>query len=146
MPEVSKLRSIGGAGGGSIGVEIRPQFRPFVPVLTYHAEGKALADRIRSIHTFSKKRGLRPITDFLDNRDVPDDDVDYDEWQAVRSDWHSPAEGLQAVRALIDAIQADPKIAKRWDDLEALLDDLQELARCLEGAAAHGARFRLEVE
>jgi len=131
-------------------VEIRPEFHPPIRGLVYQAEGKALADRIQSIHTFSRKRGIRPITDFLDNRDMPDDDVDPDESEAARSDWYSPTEGLQAVRALVQAIQSDSKIAQRWnkddpDAVETLLDDLEELARCLEVAAAREAQFRLEV-
>src|SRR6267378_857333 len=103
-------------------VEIQPQFNPPVPGLLYGAEGKALADCLRSIHSFAKKRGLRPITDFLDNRDMPEDDVDDEEWKAARSDWHPPTEGLQAVRALAEAIQADPKAAQRWnkEDPDAL--------------------------
>jgi hypothetical protein len=129
-----------------MGVEVRPEFRPRVPHLIYRAEGKALADYLRPIYKFSKKRGIRSITDFLDNRDHPDEDIDYDEWKAARSDWYAPAEGLQAIQVLVDAIQSDPKVARRWEDLETLLDDLQELARCLEGAASHGAQFRLDVE
>jgi hypothetical protein len=130
--------------------EIRPEFHPRVRGIVYQAEGKALADCIRGIHTFSKKRGLRPITDFLDNRDMPEEDVDDDEWKAARSDWYPPTEGLQAVRALVEAIQADPKAAQRWnkedpDAVETLVADLEELARCLEDAASHGVQFRLEI-
>ncbi len=128
-----------------MGVEIRPEFNPTVRGLFYQAEGKALADRIRSIHSFSKKHGIRPITDFLDNRDMPEDDIDEDEWQAARSDWYSPAEGLRAVRELIAAIKSDPKVAKRWGDMETLFDDLDDLARCLREATTHGVLFRLEV-
>ena len=133
-----------------MGLEIQPEFHPPVRGLVYQAEGKALADAIRSIHAFSKKRGIRPLTDFLDNRDMPEEDVDEDEWIATRSDWHSPAEGLQAVRALTEAIRADPKAAQRWnkedpDGLETLLDDLDELARCLEESASRGVQFRLGI-
>jgi hypothetical protein len=129
--------------------EIRPEFHPPVRGLVYQVEGKALADCVRRIHSFSRKQGLRPITDFLDNRDMPEEDDD-EAWKAARSDWYPPAEGLQAVRALVAAIQADPKAAQRWnkedpDGLEILLADLEELARCLEEAAAHGVQFRLEV-
>jgi hypothetical protein len=129
--------------------EIRPVFRPRVGGLVYEAEGKTLARQIRKIHAFSKKRELRPITDFLDNRDVPEDDFDDDEWQAARSDWHPPAEGVQAVRALLEAIRSDPKAAQRWnrddpDGLETLLSDLEDLARCLEAATSHGVQFRLD--
>jgi hypothetical protein len=51
---------------------------------------------------------------------------------------------------LAEAIRADPKAEQRWnkedpDGLETLLDDLDELARCLEQAAAKGAQFRLEI-
>lgn len=131
--------------------EIRPEFRPRIRGLVYKAEGKALADCIIRIHSFSKKRGLRPITDFLDNRDVPDDmDFMDDDWRAGRTDWHSPAEGLKAVKALIQAIEADPRASKRWneddpDGLETLMDDLQQLAACLEKAVPKGVQFRLDL-
>lgn len=131
-------------------VEIRPEFHPHVDGLVYQAEGNALADRIRTIHTFSKKRGIRPLTDFLDNRDMPEEDVDDDQWKMARSDWYPAAEGLQAVRVLLQAIQSDPKAAQRWnkedpDGLETLVSDLEELTRCLEGAACQDAQFRLTI-
>ena len=131
-------------------VEIRPVFQPKVPRLVYQAEGKALADCLLKIASFSKKNGLRPITDFLDNRDMPVDDFDEVEWEAARSDWHSTSEGLDAVRALVKAIQVNPKTAQRWnkedpDALETLRDDLEELARCLELASKQKVQFRLEV-
>ncbi len=120
-----------------MGVEIRPLFEPPVRGLLYQAEGKALADALRRIHTFSAKRGLRPITEFFGE----------DEDTTV---WHPAAEGLQAVRDLAAAIREDPKAQQRWnkedpDGLETLLDDLDELARCLELAAAKEAGFRLEI-
>jgi len=134
----------------SMSVEIRPEFHPLVSGLVYQAEGKVLANRIRTLYSFCKKRGIRPITDFLDNRDVPEGDVDDGEWRAARSDWYSPAEGVRAVRALIEAIRSDPKAARRWnkddpDGLETLLSDLAELARCLEDAASRGVQFRLAI-
>ncbi len=131
-------------------VELRPEFNPPVRGLVFQAEGKALADQLRRIHSFSTKRGLAPITDFLDNRDVNEDGVVDEEEHGPRSDWHAPAAGLQAVQALTAAMQADPKASQRWnkedpDGLETLLADLEELARCLEAAAAQGAQFRLDL-
>jgi hypothetical protein len=130
-------------------MEIRPEFQPAVPGLVYGAEGSALADRIRSIHTLSKKRGIRPLTDFLDNRDIGEDD-DPDAMAETRTDWYTPAEGLDAVRALIEVLQADPKIGQRWskedpDALETVLNDLEELVRCLEKAESRKAKFRLQI-
>jgi hypothetical protein len=133
-----------------MGVEIRPEFHPPVKGLVYQAEGKALADCIRSIHSFSKKRRLRPITDFLDHRDMPEDQDQWDQWKSMRADWHSPEDGLRAVRALAGAIQEDPHVAQRWnredpEGLEMLLDDIEELTRCLECAVTHGSQFRLDI-
>lgn len=121
-----------------MGVEVRPLFQPPVRGLLYQSEGKALADALRRIHTFSSKNGLRPITEFMGD--------DEDE-EAV---WYPSAEGVQAVRDLTAAIRADPKADQRWnkddpDGLETLLDDLDELARCLEQAAAKGSQFRLDI-
>lgn len=132
-----------------MGVEIRPEFHPPTGDIVFQAEGKVLADRIRSIHSYSKKRGITPITDFLDNRDMPEDE-DFDDWKATRTDWYSAADGLQAVRALMDAVRSDPQVAKRWnkedpDAVETLLNDLQELVRCLDVAKARGVQFRLDI-
>jgi hypothetical protein len=133
-----------------VSIEIRLEFQPPIRGIVYQAEGKALASRLRSIHSLSKKRGIPPITDFLVNRGVSEEDAESDEWKAARRDWHPPADGLQAVRALREAIQSDPQIARRWtkddpDAVETLLDDLDELARCLEAAARKGVQFRLDV-
>lgn len=121
-----------------MGVEIRPVFDPPVRGLLFQSEGKALADALRRIHTFSAKRGLRSITEFMGD---PEDET---------SDWHPAGEGVKVVRELANAIRTDPKAQQRWnkddpDGLETLLDDLEELARCLDQAAAKGAQFRLEV-
>jgi hypothetical protein len=121
-----------------MGVEIRPVFQPRISGLLYEAEGKAIADALRRIHTFSTKRGLRSITEFLADEDD------------ATAGWYSAADGLQAVRQLAEAIRADPKAEQRWnkedpDGLETLLDDLDDLVRCLEKAAAKDAKFRLEV-
>jgi hypothetical protein len=133
-----------------MGEEIRPEYHPPVRGLVYEAEGKALADQIRRIYRFSAKRGIRSITDFLDNRDMPEDDFNEDQWNAARGDWHAPSEGLQAIGSLLDAIRADPKAAKHWnkedpDGLETLLDDLEALANSLEKADARGVKFRLTL-
>ncbi len=77
---------------------------------------------------------------------MPDDaDFDFDEWQAHWTEWFSPAEGLQTVRGLLDAVRAVPPTGKRLKDAETVVHDLEELARCLEVAEEKGARFRLEV-
>ncbi|HJZ94775.1 MAG TPA: hypothetical protein VKE40_28170 [Gemmataceae bacterium] len=133
-----------------MGVEIYPEFNPPVRGLIYEAEGKAIADNVDRIEAFSKKRKIRPVTDFLDNRDMPDDVDDNEEWSATRTDWYPAAEGLHAVQSLAQAIRSDPKAAERWnmedpDGLETLLSDLDDLARCLGVAATRGAKFRLGV-
>ncbi len=86
-----------------MGVEVRPLFEPPIGGLLFEAEGKALADSLRRIHSFSGKRGLRPITDFVTAEDDP------------KASWHPAAEGLQAVRELAEAIRADPKAKQRWN-------------------------------
>lgn len=132
-----------------MGVEIRPIFQPPVRGLVYEAEGKVLAQQIQRLHTFCIKQGIRPITDFLPQDDM-DEDGDMPDVVPASSDWHSPADGVTAVRALRNAIAADPKAAERWnkrdpDGLETLLNDLDALASCLEAAATHGVQFRLDI-
>jgi hypothetical protein len=95
----------------------------------------------------AKERGVRPLSDFMDNReaDMEADDFDFDEFQAQWDEWFSPADGLAAVQGLLDAISADPQAQKHVKDLETVQHDLAELAGCLHKAMEQGARFRLEV-
>jgi hypothetical protein len=129
-------------------VDVHPEFSPPVRGLVFQAEGKSIIYNERRIRTFSKKRGIRPITDYFDNREMPDDVDDVDEWSETRTDWYPADEGLKAVQSLAQAIRSDPKAAERWnkedpDGLETLLSDLDELARCLREAAKRGGKFRL---
>ena len=131
-----------------MGVEVSPEFNPRVPELVQEAEGKTLAQNLLRIQSFSKKSGIRSITDFLDNRDLPDDVDDFESWAESRTDWYTADEGLQAVESLLKAIRSDAKAAQRWnkgdpDGLETLLFDLDDLARCLRKAVSRGVKFRL---
>src|SRR5262245_24498583 len=126
-----------------MGVELHPAFHPRVPGLLFQAEGKALIDRLKALSRLARQRGVAPLTSFMDNRAVPDDDAfDFSSWQAQWEEWLSP---VRTVQELLDAVRSPAPTGKRVKDVETVLHDLEELARCLRDAAKHGARFRLEV-
>ena len=66
----------------------------------------------------------------------PEGDVDDD------SGWFASRDGLRAVRSLLGAL-GDGSTQGGLSDAEAVLNDLEELARCLGVAAKRKARFRL---
>ena len=57
--------------------------------------------------------------------------------------WYSPADGLATVRALINALEADPQ--QLGTEGPQVLSELQEYARVLERADRAGHRWHLAV-
>ena len=138
-----------------MGVELWPVFRPTVPGLVYGAEGKALIDDLEALEEIAAGHGLTPLSAFMDPRQQPDDfepDEDFDgdpetyldQACGPWTDWFPAAEGLGAVRGLLDAVR-DDETRDSLSDAETAVHDLEELARCLNVAERRGAHFRLEV-
>ena len=136
-----------------MGVELRPEFQPRVPGLVYQAEGKALIDDLDVLEGIASGRGIPSVSAFMDPREPPEDfepDEDFDgdpetyldQACGPWTDWFPADDGLRAVAGLLDALQ-DDSTSDLLSDAETVVDDLEELARCLELAGRHGARFRL---
>lgn len=136
-----------------MGVELRPAFQPVLSGVVYQAEGKALIDDLEALEELASELGITPLSAFMDHREPPDDfepgeDFDGDPETYVDqacgpwTDWFLAADGLAAVRGLLDAVQTDVG-RDRLSDAETVVHDLEELARCLEVAVSRKAKFRL---
>ncbi|HVV99440.1 MAG TPA: hypothetical protein VHB77_03805 [Planctomycetaceae bacterium] len=127
---------------------IYPAFNPHLK-LGYDAEGQALLDEHEVLCEIAAERGITPITDFSDNRSAPDDwDGDPEELEDMLGrwdEWFPAAEGLQCVEALLRLLETDAATARRLENPEMVVDELQCLARSLRQAHAAGVEFRLEV-
>ena len=115
----------------------------------YDAEGHDLLDEYEVLNEIAAERGITPITDFGDNRPVPDDwDGDPEELEEIRGpweEWFPAAEGVQCVEALLEALETDAATSQRLEHPDRVINELHCLARSLREAHAVGARFRLEV-
>src|SRR5262245_56573875 len=118
-----------------MGVELRPVFRPPVSGLVNGAEGKTLVDDLEALEEIATGHGLTPLSAFMDPRQPPDDfepDEDFagdpetflDQACGPWTDWFPAAEGLRAVRDLLDAIR-DDEIRDTLSDPETVVHDLE---------------------
>src|SRR5262245_28684365 len=136
-----------------MGVELRPVFQPALRGLVYQAEGKAVVDDLEALEAIAAEHGITPLSTFMDPRQPPDDfepDEDFDgdpetyldQACGPWTDWFPAQNGLAAVRGLLDALRDEPT-RDGLSDAETVVNDLEELARCLEAAAGRQAKFRL---
>jgi hypothetical protein len=138
-----------------MGVELRPVFQPLLSGLVYQAEGKAVVDDLDALEAIAAEHRITPLSAFMDPRQPPEDfepDEDFDgdpetyldQACGPWTDWFPALEGWRSVRGLLDALQ-DSMTRDRLSDGETVVDDLEELARCLEVAVRRKARFRFAV-
>jgi hypothetical protein len=128
---------------------IYPVFEPKLTATKFDSLGEVLAENFETLDSIAQSANLTELTAFADNRPIPDDfDGDPDELAELMgewTDWFDPAHGRAAIRALADHINASPKAAKRLDEQDAVVAELEEMVRVLEVAASEGVRFRLEM-
>ena len=128
---------------------IYPVFNPKLTGAKYGALGEALAANFRALDQIARAAKLTPFTAFADNRPVPEDfDGDPDELADAMgewTEWFDPAAGRAAVLALAERIRTSRGAAKRLEDPDGVVAELEEMARVLGVAAAEGVRFRLEM-
>ena len=128
---------------------VYPVFNPKVTGTKFKSLGEVLADNCRALDRIARSAKLTPFTAFADNRPIPDDfDGDPDELAEVMgewTEWFDPASGRVAMLAIMERIKSSPSAAKRLDDPEGVIAELEEMARVLDVAARKGAQFRLEM-
>ena len=82
-------------------------------------------------------------------RELPED-FDGDPEEALEimgpfDEWFDPAEGKAVFQALANVIKQKPKLAKTLEDPEAVVYELEELARVLAIAEKRKTKFHLEM-
>ena len=128
---------------------IYPVFQPKLTGTGFDASGELLAANFKALDEIARSAGIAPFTAFADNRPIPDDfDCDPDELAEVMgewTEWFDPSDGQAAIHALADHIKASPNAARRLEEPDALMEELEEMVRVLGVAASAGVRFRLEM-
>jgi hypothetical protein len=124
-----------------MGVELRPVFQPTLADVAYRSEGKALVDDLETLEDIAAEHGITPLSAFMESSGEDfeaGDDLDGDRT------WFSAEDGMCAVRSLLEALE-NRSTQDLLSDAETILNDLEELARCLEAAVSRKAKFRLAV-
>jgi hypothetical protein len=131
-----------------VGLILYPSFEREVPGAEPRTTGEFLAVEFQLLDSIAESNGIVPLIQFGDNREVPQDfDGSPDELEELLGpwdEWFDSSEGLRAIKALVDLIR-NPKIAKRLQHPEAVLVELEDVARILSIAAEQKIRFRLEL-
>jgi hypothetical protein len=128
---------------------IYPVFEPTNPAIESTRLGEVLAREFQTLDKIAQANGLTPLTAFGDDRQIPEDfEGDPDELRELMGpfeEWFSPAESKGAFQALADLIQNRPSAARKLEEPEAVVAELEELVRVLTIAQKYGARFHLEM-
>jgi hypothetical protein len=114
-----------------------PVFDPAVDEVEPEMDGVALLEGLEILDALAEHLGVTPPSAFCDMREVPDDfDGDADELDELVGpweDWFIIEDGLATFESLAEALQ-DPPDDTGIDDLETIVAELAEVARCLEAA------------
>jgi hypothetical protein len=132
-----------------MGLSVVLVFERSFPTPPRVTNGELLAESFGPLDDIAHAVGLRPMSSFGDNRDVPQDfegpPEALNELLGPCTDWYDAGIGASALLAIGDAITSRPDVAQDLEDPLRLAAELGDLARLLETAAAHGVRFRLEL-
>lgn len=133
-----------------MGIGVCPVFHPQVAGADFGADGKIVLHEMEVLDELAAEVGVLFLSAFADNRSIPDDfDGDPDELEDLMgpwNEWFDVDEGIETTVALIDAISGGHEVIDEFEfPPESVVEELQELLRCLRLAKTAGARFRLEV-
>ena len=126
-----------------------PVYDPPIPEARCASRGEALARCFNALDDLAEANGLAPLTQFADNREIPEDfdespeDLDHllEPWQ----EWFPCEEGIAVMGAIARLLRDQPRVARQLEDADTLARELDDLVRALEIARQKGARFRLEL-
>jgi len=111
--------------------------------------GEALAENIEVLEELADEADLVSLSVLADSREVPVDfEGDADELMDMfgpSTEWNDAGEGLIVVQALLSHLRASPEALAQLSGADAVIEELEELARILQAADAEGVRFRLEI-
>ena len=125
-----------------------PVYNPPVPEARCASRGEALALCFNALDDLAEANDLPPLTQFADNREVPEDFDESPEalegllepWQ----EWFECEEGIAVLGGISRLIRGNPEVARRLENAEILARELDDLVQALRIARQKGARFRLE--
>ena len=128
---------------------IVPVFSPTPDRRVSPCEGTRILTSLEALDEVAAVNGLRPLSSFTDNREVPEDfhgttselDAILGEW----AEWFEIEDGLAVVGDLIHALESDPANRSLLPEPARTKHELRELERCLERAENHTRLFRLEI-
>lgn len=132
-----------------MGIGLVPVFKPCLRAVQYDCEGVSLLHEYETLDRLALAKGLTPLSGFGDNRSVPEGfdggPDELDELLGPWDEWFPASEGLRTVEGLVETIKSNPKAIRKLKEPEYVLEELEELARCLRIAEKKKAQFRLEV-
>ncbi|MFC2172194.1 hypothetical protein ACFLU6_06130 [Acidobacteriota bacterium] len=133
-----------------------PHFKDEVSEAVFDSDGKTITLTLPLLDEIARNLDLKPLSGFGDNRQVPEDfdgDIDdleemmgeYDEWHSI-SDCISTIDGLiQHIRSNKSDVETEIKINYSLiESSDFIIDDLEELHRCMVAAKSQTDSFRFE--
>jgi hypothetical protein len=122
-----------------MGLLVYPVYRTSIPPQS-HTTGEFLAAELQTLNEIAEEHGLTPVTAFADQREIPADfegpPEELNDILGPCEDWFAPQEGSRALSALANLIRQLPRAAQRLEAPDAVVEELEDLARQLVIAAA----------
>ena len=129
-------------------IDIFPVFDP-PSQIDFKAEGKVISSEISALDQIADKLDVKRLSLFADNREVPPEHFEnpdsLDEFLSEWNEWFSPADCLNTLNKMLEAIENQNNIRQLLDHPNYIVDALADLKRCLELAEHRGLKFRLEA-
>lgn len=132
-----------------MGLVVYPVFRTPGASASRRTTGEFLAREFAELDRIACEYGLKGITDFADQRPVPED-FDGPPWELEEligpcEDWFSAADGQAAFLRLASLIRAHSAVADRLKSPDAVIEELEDLAQIVGEASESGSEFRLNL-
>jgi hypothetical protein len=130
-----------------MGLGLFPSFKPPLPSVQFDVDGKTLLSELEQLDALATELGVSPLSSFADNREVPHDfsghPDELDDLLGPWDTWYPPSSAIAPLAQLISSIESSPTVASRFQDPAYLVEELQELLRCLFEAERAKVEFRL---
>ena len=134
-----------------MGLIVYPAFRDPIPETKPRTSGEYLARAFDTLDRIADTYGLPRFTSFSDQREISPDETrapwEIKEQSGPSEDWYPASEGVTAFEALATLIRDEDEVANSLESPEAVIEELEDLARILALAIASNEdiEFRLEL-
>jgi hypothetical protein len=126
-----------------------PVYNPPVPEALCAGHGETLALAFNALDDLAEANGLPPLTQFADNREIPEDfdesPEDLEDLLEPWEEWFECEEGMEVFGGIARLLRGHGEAARQIENAEALARELDDWVRALAIARRKGARFRLEL-